>query len=366
MKKIDYAAMFTLRKDGLYMARWTDECGKRRYMYDRDPERLYHKLQEREGVPATFSEIAQAWKDEHFQRIEKGTQGCYAPAYRRAVDRFGGDMPSEIRPSDIQAHLKRMKDQGYGSKTIKTQRTVYHLIFAHAMMDDRYGKTVRSDPSSGCKIPKGTKKPVKRTAPPTDVIDKIRKGADEAYFGLFPLLLISTGLRRGEALALQWRDIDLEAKTISVTKALHYSGSAYIGSTKTESGVRVVPILPDLLPRLQKAKKKGTKPEHYLFYASDPAKPMPEKAYQRHWMHFCKEMGLLREDGKPALTAHVMRHSYATMLYEAGVDMYTAQKLLGHANIQTTLAIYTHLRQERENNSISALENYVQNTMPRS
>ena len=364
MKKIDYGAMFTLRKDGRYCASYTDERGKRHFIYDKDPKRLYEKVNAPvEEVPVTFAEIAQAWRDEHYEKIEKGTQTCYEPSRKRAVELFGDEIASEIRPSEIQAHLKRLKEQGYGSKTIKTQRTVYHLIFAHAMMDDRYGKTVRSDPSSGCTIPKGAKKPVKRTAPPTDVIDKIRKSADEAYFGLFPLLLISTGLRRGEALALRWRDIDIEAKTISVTRSLHYDGTAWIGQTKTENSVRTVPILPDLLPHLQKAYKKGAEPDHFIFHASDPEKPMPENAYKRRWTRWCKEMGFVTEAGKPSITAHVMRHSYATMLYDAGVDLYTAQKLLGHADIQTTMSIYTHLRQEKEKSSISMLEKFVQTQM---
>lgn len=377
-KKIDYASMFTLRKDGRYMATWTDDDGQRRCLYDRDPETLYNKFQaalNAEPEPVKFREIAEAWKDSHWPKIAHGTQVCYSPAFDRAVALMGDRPASDIRPTDIQSHLEKLKNAGYSVKVIRTQKTVYHLIYAHAMLDAKYGETIKSDPSSPTVVPRGAKKAVKRDAPTDDVINQIRSRASEAYWGLFCLFLVSTGLRRGEALALQWKDIDFDTKRISVTKTMHFSGPEKIGQTKTESGVREVPILPDLLPLLKAESKKAKKKSDYVFHGEDPSIPMPENAYKRHWLHYCKDMGFVtdtpttfknsrgrvcvKHNYKPTLTAHVLRHGYATMLYDAGVDAYTAQKLLGHADIQTTMAIYTHLKQERENASISKLEEYV-------
>lgn len=356
MKKLDYASLFTLRKDGRYMAWYTDERGRRRALYDRDPKRLYERLQEPQHDTVSFEQIAVAWERYHWPQIAPGTQMCYAPAVKRAVALFGNEPIQQVRPSDIQNHLVRLKEQGYGVKTIKTQKTVYHLIFTFAMVDDRYTGLVKYDPSAAVTIPRGVKRPVKRRAPDSEIIAKIRKEGKDKEFGLFCLLLLSTGLRRGEALALRWRDVDLDRKTISVTKALHYDGTATIGPTKTENSVREVPILPDLLVPLKNA--KGAK-DTYIFHGRDKAKPLTESSYKRLWLRYCQEMGFIGTDGKPTITAHVMRHGYATMLYDAGVDPYTAQKLLGHADIQTTLSIYTHLQREKEKKSIAVLENYV-------
>ena len=68
-------------------------------------------------------------------------------------------------------------------------------------------------------------------------------------------------------------------------------------------------------------------------------------------------------DYKTTLTPHVLRHGYATLLYEAGVDMYTAQRLLGHADIQTTMTVYTHLRERQEQASVGRLISHVQDAM---
>lgn len=58
-------------------------------------------------------------------------------------------------------------------------------------------------------------------------------------------------------------------------------------------------------------------------------------------------------------TAHQLRHTYATMLYDAGVDVLTAQRLLGHADVQTTMKIYTHLSEQKEQNSINSLNSFI-------
>ena len=363
-KKLDYAFLYTLRKDGRYMGYYKGKDGKRHAIYDRDPKRLYEKITDKEAEksePITFCKIADAWKSRHWPEIEEGTQTCYAPAFTRAVERFGNRLAAEILPSDIQQHLECMKQSGYGAHTIKIQKVVYNLIYANALIDERYNADITRNPATPTKVPKGSKKPMKRDAPSDEIIKKIRDSVDTAYWGLFCLLLISTGLRRGEALALQWGDIDFPNKEISVTKSIHYNGATTVGRTKTENAIRTVPILPDLLAALIISKPEGAKRTDFVFpSAASPDKPMPESTYRRYWNRYCFEMGFIRPDGSVALTPHFMRHGYATMLYDAGVDAYTAQRLLGHANIQTTLAIYTHLKRARETASLNSLEAYWQ------
>jgi len=73
-KKIDYASMFVLRKDGRYQGCYYDK-DDRKYVYDRDPEKLYSKIQELEKPKVnTFGEIAEAWKEEHWKTISAGSQ----------------------------------------------------------------------------------------------------------------------------------------------------------------------------------------------------------------------------------------------------------------------------------------------------
>ena len=101
-KKIDYASMYTLRKDGRYQGSYTDENG-RHYVYDRDPERLWHKLNDpKEERPLLFRDIAVAWYDKMWDSIKAGAKSCYAANYKRAVERFGERKAADLSAYDIQ------------------------------------------------------------------------------------------------------------------------------------------------------------------------------------------------------------------------------------------------------------------------
>lgn len=377
--KSAYQKLYTLRSDGRYQGYWKDSEGKRHALCDRDPERLYNRLAEKEAPqPLTFSKIAGVWEAEVFDNLKPGTKACYKMPLRRAVEAFGERPAAELSAPEIYALLARMAAQAYSAKTVKMQLTVIRQIYKHALVNPAFGEALRYNPADAVTIPKNVKKAVQRSAPEDQVVALIRARAGTAYFGLFGLFLLSTGLRRGEALAVRWWDIDLKEKTIAVCGSVGFrSGRAEVGSTKTSAGVRLVPLLPDLERALRQL--PAHKPEDFLFHGEDPALPLPESTFRRRWMHYCKEMGFVETteearisaqghrythtDYKTTLTPHVLRHGYATLLYEAGVDMYTAQRLLGHADIQTTMTVYTHLRERQEQASIGKLVSFVQGAL---
>lgn len=379
-KKLDYASLYTLRKDGRYMGYWheLDASGKpvgaRHAIYDRDPETLYRKIQEKERPSAlTFAAIAEAWKDYTWEHVARGTIACYDAPYKRAVALFGDRMADSITAIEISRHLEAMKRQGYGSKSVKTQRTVYKQIYIYAINDEVMGKKITYNPVLNVPLPKGLKV-TKREAPEDEAVDIIRKSVHSARWGLFPFFLISTGCRRGEALGVKWEDVDFKAKTITIEDAVKYHGNPIVEAPKTSAGVRVVPLLPDLEAVL--IKPDNAKPTDRIF-RGEQSELMPESTYRRKWLNYCKDTGFVTDEPeervsaqgkkytvhhyKPTLTAHILRHGYATMLFEAEVDVYTAQRLLGHADVSTTLAIYTHLRQRKETASLEKLRSYVEN-----
>ena len=381
-KGIDYASLYTLRKDGRYMGwYYPPEGGKRKTVYSRDPEELYHKIQELEH-PApkvlTFGDIAKAWHDATWDGLVDGTKACYASHYKRAVERFQDTPIEDITSADIQNHLDQLKLKGYAKSTIQKQKVMYRMIFRYAIVSDDLPRTIKINPVDNVKLPKGVKPPKKREPPEDEAVRQIRAKATTAYWGIYALFLMSTGLRRGEGLAIQWGDIDFKQKTICVEKSVsYYSGSPKVKEPKTDAGIREVPLLAPLASVLHRP--KGAKATDYVFPGEDPSKPLPVSTYRRRWLHYCKDMGFVTttteertsETGrkyvvthyKPALTAHVLRHGYATLLFEADVDVYTAQRLLGHSDVETTIGIYTHLRELKKKNSLAKLEQYVETAM---
>lgn len=373
-KRPDYSALYTLRSDGRYQGYYRDEHGKRHALCDRDPERLWHRLNDpREPQALTFRTIAEAWHDYAWEHVAHGTIACYRSAYNRAVERFGDLPAAELAAYDVSAHLEQLKKEGYGSKTVKTQRTVYRQIYQYAINDVQLGKEIRVNPVRDVPLPKNLPK-TERSAPEDEAVEIIRRSVRTARHGLFPFFLIATGCRRGEALGVRWCDVDRKGKQISIRDTVKYHGNPVVEGPKTAAGVRKVPLLPDLERYL--IMPKGAQPTDRIF-RGEQSELMSESTYRRHWLAYCIDTGFVTDEPeiytgknghtytrhhyKPTLTAHALRHGYATMLFEAGVDVFTAKNLLGHTDVKTTMAIYTHLRDRKQQSSLEKLTAYAEN-----
>ena len=353
-KKLNYADMFTLRKDGRYQGSYADSAG-RHYVYDRDPQQLYQKLLalQNSGPPPakTFRQIAEDWEGRHREEISQRTWNNYLPHYRAILSRHGSKPIDAVTAVDVINHLTAAKSQGYSATVVNSIRSVYRMIFDYAIAND----WARYNPVTSVRLPKGLKRG-KRTAPTDEQIRTIFRSVD-APFGLFPFLLLCTGLRKSEALALTWKDVDFKRMEIQVTKSLDYpTGSTpVVKSPKTEAGIRVVPIVDILLPKLRQAHSTAT--SEYLFPQPDSNRSgkggglMSLRAYDGAWVRYCTAAGLLA-DGKPSVTAHNLRHGTATLMFELGVDELTAQRILGHSRVEITREIYTQLREAQNRKSI--------------
>lgn len=354
-RKINYASMFTLRKDGRYVATYTDEKG-RHHIYDRDPEKLYHKLQQaqakEEEQPPTFREIASDWERQHREEITQRTWINYEPHYKDILSRHGAKQIQQVTAMDISNHLTAAKSKGYSATVVNTIRSLYRMIFDYAVAND----IVQYNPVLSIRLPKGLKRG-KRVAPTDDQMKTIFANVD-APFGLFPVFLLCTGLRKSEALALTWDDIDLENKTISVTKSIDYTVGANpkIKPPKTEAGIRTVPIIDFLYDKL--LEEKSASACEYVFPAPSSSRGgkgggmMTLRGYEGAWLRYCSTAGFIGDDGKPTITAHNLRHGTATLMFELEVDELTAQKILGHSRIEITRDIYTDLRTAQQIKSV--------------
>lgn len=353
-KKIDYASMFTRRKDGRYQGSYTDNTG-RHYLYDRDPEKLYQKMQAMQSPAGdhtpTFREIAEDWERNHREEITPRTWVNYRPHYDAILARHGGKEIKDVTAQEIINHLTTAKAKGYSRTVVNSIRSLYRMIFDYAVAND----LAQFNPVVSIRLPKGLHQG-KRVAPTDEQIKTIFRSADKT-FGLFPVFLLCTGMRKSEALALTWEDINFDAKEISVTKSIDYTVGARpkIKTPKTEAGSRTVPIIDLLYDKLREAYNART--SEYVFPAFDSSRGgkgggmMTLRGYEGTWLQYCQEAGLMDGD-KPAITAHNLRHGTATLMFELGVDELTAQRILGHSRVEITREIYTDLRARQNAKSI--------------
>lgn len=367
-KKKDYSSLFTLRKDGRYQGYYTDKKG-RHFVYDKDPEKLFYKLQEKkkegeqEPGEVLFPDIAEAWQREHRDEITERSWKNYEPHYKQLLERYRTRQIESVTALDVSQHLAQAKAQGYSATVVNSIRSLYRMIFDYAIVHEH----MKYNPVLAVKLPRGLKRG-KRTAP-TDAQMKIIFSSVERPFGLFPFLLLCTGMRKSEALALTWDDIDFGEKKINVTKSLDFLDGAHpkVKLPKTEAGRRSIPILNVLMEPLKEARAKSKSP--YLF--PEPPSPrggpgggyMTERAYEGAWNRYCKDVGLVDEQGKPTLTAHNLRHGTATLMFESDVDELSAKTILGHSRIEITREIYTDLRAAQEAKSVDKLNDSISELM---
>ena len=346
-KKIDYASMFTLRKDGRYQGVWRDPAangkGERHYLYDRDPERLYFKIQAKENPKqATFAEVLDEWERQHRDEIKERTWANYAPHVEDIKALYGDRAVQDITAFDVVQDLLTQKAKGLSHTVVNSRRCIWRMALDQAVADPNI--RLPYNVALGVKNPKGLPKG-KRKVPDDDVLDTIIANADDMTFGFIPFFLLCTGLRRTEALHRLKSDIDLTAWEINIPKA------------KTEAGVRTVPVITPLREPLKAWMDAHPGPwlfPHRDYYAGRKSKDgyMTDSNWETAWANYCAEYGWVDEEGKPIIGAHNLRHGTATLLYEAGVDVYVAQHILGHASIKTTMEIYTELRQKHEKKNV--------------
>lgn len=329
------------RKDGRYCQSFTDPKTKKRvFIYGNSVREVNRKILDYENKAergVLFEDAANAWWDSVYSTLAVQTVSVYKPALERAIANFKDDAVKDITAAQIRAFLQSLAKKGFAHKTVSNQKTVINQILQDCVLAGH----ISFNPCRDVPVPT-CKKAVKRESATLEDEKKVLASAD---IWLFPFMALLTGMRRGELLALQWRDIDLIKGVIYVTKSVYYDGSTpHIKEPKTKGSRRIVPILPLLSAEL---KKRYGNPNHFIFSADGGKNPLRDGQYDTLLKHFHAATGT-------SCTAHQLRHSFATIAYEGGIDAKTLQEVLGHSQISTTYDIYTDFRftalaQAREN-----------------
>ncbi len=339
-KGIDYASLYTLRKDGRYMYRWTDSAG-RHCLYDKDPEKLWHKINDpKPEVVYTFADAVDEWERQHLEEISYKTAEAYAAPTRRLKEQYGARPVSDITAADVAAYLSVLGKKGFSRRSVQMHRDILNMVFNHAIVAGH----IAANPCAAVSMPRNLPSH-KRELPTDEAIQAVKNGAD-VPFGLFALVCLYAGLRRGEALALTYEDIDRDAGVIHVTKAVEFVGNnPHLKTPKTAAGYRDAILLDALAAVLP---EDGTG----LLFPRPDGGLLTKIQYRKRWAKYCEAIG-------HEITAHQLRHGFATILYEAGVPDKDAQELLGHSSITVTRDVYTHIRQSQRKDTASRLNQYI-------
>lgn len=166
------------------------------------------------------------------------------------------------------------------------------------------------------------------------------------------MIMMLCGLRVGEVVALTWDNIDFSESVINVVQSAYnidYNTLGIQNGTKNRK-VRKVTVPNILLEILRKYKETTT--SDFVTTKSNGLDMHSRSSWRKMWDSYNKAIGF-------SFTAHQLRHTYASMLYAAGVDVKTASELLGHSDIQITIKIYTHLSETTKKISVDMYEKYL-------
>lgn len=290
-------------------------------------------------VTAWYKQWKVTYKDP--KGLTKKSLGMYDEKFNGYIKPAIGSM----KLKDVKdVHLQRILNgqAGKSRSHVEKIRRVLREMFSRA----RKSRLISFDPSEDLQLP------ASESGSHRSLTEKERavllRVSETHHAGLWFLTLLYTGMRPGEAAALNWADIDFENNQIHVHTALE-SGSSKIKGPKTKAGVRDIPIHADLRWRLKEAKGNPFSP---VFPTESGGRQNSGSIY-RLWRSFRRamdiEMGakiyrnkIIESKIAEDLTPYCLRHTFATDCARAGVPLETVRWFLGHEDISTTANIYQH------------------------
>jgi integrase len=330
---------------------YTDETGQKRKKVvfgktdaEVDAKRDAVKFQIKQGVLiARQRELVSAYADEWLRVYKKKVAANTYKTYEHDValinDAFGMKRLVDVTKTDV-LRLLNTRD-GLSKSAIKKTRMTVRAIFKAARQDKIIATSPCEDlpPADG---PEGSHK-----ALPEDLVDRIQATWRQHDFGPAAMFMLFAGLRRGEAVSYDTSNVDLNRKIIRVTVALSFNNNRpVLGSPKSDAGIRELPLFDPLV------KVVISRQNQLLVTGKRSGTYMSERAFRCAWNSYKIFIGV------PDLQTHDLRHTFCSMGYDAGVDVKTMQKWLGHSDPMVTMRIYTHLSEQKETGSRDHLSRY--------
>ena len=195
-----------------------------------------------------------------------------------------------------------------------------------------------------------------------DYMERLAPTAYNYYYdSVLYKLLLATGCRYGEAVALEWSDIDFNSATISITKTYNRIVKQ-VGTPKSKAGIRTISIdnktilmLKQYRNRQRQAFMEIGSPAPALVFSTTISQYPNSDARTKSLRYRCKEAGI------PQFTFHAFRHTHASLLLNAGIGYKELQHRLGHATLAMTMDTYSHLSKEKEKEAVLYYEKALQN-----
>ena len=310
-----------------------------------------------------------AWLDHWYQReckpkIRPKTQADYENRiYQHIIPELGSIPLAKLTAADLQQFYNRLKEGGrllrveqYGPGLSDRMVKSCHVTCRVALDQAVAQGLILKNPALSCKAP--VTRPKEMQVLTGEEVQRLLIQAKED--GCFELLLLelTTGLRRGEILALRWDDLDVRTGSLRVERQVQrIQGKLAVSQPKTRASCRSILLPAPVLEIL--AQYRQSVSSHWMF--PSPKKedsPLDPAAVRK------KLSAVLKRAGCPAARFHDLRHTFATSALEHGMDVKTLSTVIGHVSSATTLNVYAHVTDEMRQKAADKIDRAITGTEP--
>ena len=382
------------RSNNTFEYRWTDKHGKRQYIYAKSLPELRKKEAEitrdiLDGIDygkldLTINDYFEIWKKIK-TGIRETTLASYIRVYQRYIETDIGKMKLKfVSYSDVVMFFKNLStEKGLSFSTIRKVEVCLSMVLDIAVKDD----VLRNNPCRGAlrelqrECGRKTKDVKALTLNEQKIFEAFlaKPGRYHVYCPIFTVMLW-TGMRVGEVVGLRWEDIDFDRNEIDVNHTLisydmgKGKGSKFtINPPKTKNSIRIVPMLPKvreaLLAEKEYQESAGIKCESVVegytnfVFLNREGRVFSHKKLNFRLYGICDAIneeihknGDSEIDDFPRVHNHVLRHTFATRMREAGADMKATSDVMGHDEIMITLKTYTDTSNDFKKREINRLQ----------
>ena len=323
------------------------------------------QLKEKCGVQLTGKVKADMafgdWLDFWYQQYAKQTlrpttqSGYENMIYNHIIPDIGKLPLNKLMQNDLQQFYTRLKNGGrkvrtelYGKGLSDRMVRGCHAMCRKALEKAVADGIIRINPAIGCKLP--PKKAKEMQVLTREEMQRFMAQAKaDGYFELF-LLELCTGMRRGEIVALQWDDLNMQTGELHICRqATTVHGNIHICAPKTKSSIRTVILPPDIVKILAQYKKQIN--SRWMF----PSPVKEDAPYHPSAIRKVLDRTLERAECKH-VRFHDLRHTFATTALANGMDVKTLSAIIGHISSETTLNIYTHITDNMQRSAANKIE----------
>ena len=271
---------------------------------------------------------------------------------------------NKLNTRDIQKLYNDMKDHGRVREAQKAKNpglsSSYvrrlHMMLHNCLDRARRERLILRNPTEDCIVPK-TEKQEMKILHPEDISAYLKAAEARGVLPMF-FLELTSGLRKGELVALLWSDLDIERKTLSVSKQVVRAEGRELKVTrpKTATSIRKISIPKEAVELLMQEHEKH--PDNLYMFPSPRNGEMwhPDSVVKLHEK-------ILKDAGLEHIRFHDLRHTFATLALQNGVDVKTVSSMLGHYDAGFTLSTYAHATNKMQEEAAEKLGNFMTQVM---